>query len=480
MMFFAIMSVIAGKKLVALGLLGLLVLPALASQRAFADGLFQENIGASLQGRDVQLFTRVNPPILTTETAEDRFLQLRLFEGNNETITFTTFGIEAFRVTATGEEKLMNYDAFHTESGVLTLQIEPAEGETRVFGTRDDFLNAWKADPGGNIQIEGPVLAEGGLYHFRIEVIGIDSPRGLLNQDQIISLDSYLSVGDVVTQDVQYNGQTYPTTFISYYDKVQDLAFDPESLTYSWSMPFNYDLERIQSAASIFVHEEVRIPKSFTGVGDTAAFDAAINGNPIPARMLSVDPFSSQEDLTLHFLINRNDIINIAQSAPENANTMEFSFSPASDGGVSTSGEITTDTGGMLVLLDWEPNQLSAESETTLGMEFHDAFSGDRIDDDVTYNLRIIDPSGSEVYSQENLVAQGGSSSQTLTFPADETYTVEVEVTAVTRDGQSPDLTRNGIARGTVIVPEFPVGAIAAVVGALGSLVAYQRLARKT
>jgi hypothetical protein len=83
------------------------------------------------------------------------------------------------------------------------------------------------------------------------------------------------------------------------------------------------------------------------------------------------------------------------------------------------------------------------------------------------------------VYSEENLVAQGGSDSQTLTFPADETYTVEVEVKSVTRDGQSPDLTRNGIARGTVIVPEFPVGAIAAIAGALGSIIAYQRLARK-
>ncbi|HEX6067372.1 MAG TPA: hypothetical protein VFZ05_01105, partial [Nitrososphaera sp.] len=361
---------LAGKKLVTLGLLGLLALPALTSQRVFADGLFQENIGGSIEGRDVQLFVRVNPPILTTQTEQDRFLQLRLFEGNNETIKFTTFGLEAFKVTSQGEQRLMLYDAFQTESGLLTLKIQPAEGETEVFGTREDFTSAWKADPGGNINIKGPLLLDGGLYHFRIEVIGVDHPRGLLVEP--LSFDTYLSVGDVVTQDVQHNGQTYQTTIISYYDKVQDFAFDPDSLTYSWSMPFNYDLERIQSATSIFVHEEVRVPKSFAGVGDTTAFDAAINGNPVPSRMLSVDPFSSQEDLTLHFLINRNDIVSIVQSAPENANIMEFSFSPASNGGVHTSGEITTDTGGMLILLSWTPSQLSAESETTLGMEFHD------------------------------------------------------------------------------------------------------------
>jgi len=479
MMFYKLRFVVAGKKLVALGLLGLLALPALASQRAFADGLFQENIQGNIAGRDVNLFVRVNPPILTTETAGDRFIQIRLFEGNNETIKFSTFIIEISKVSGSGEDTIMSSNAFHTESGLLTLKIQPQEGDVQVQATVDDFLQAYKADPGGTINIKGPILLDGGLYHFRVDVIGVDNVRALLPPDQVRTFDSYLSVGDVVAQDVQYSGQTYPTTIISYYDKIQDFAFDQNSLTYSWSMPFNWDVERIQSATSLFVHEEIRIPKSFAGVGDVTAFDATVNGKAIATRMLSVDPFSSQEDLTLHFLINRNDILSLAQDVSGNANTMEFAFSPASNGGENTSGEITTDTGGMLVRLDWKPSQLSADSETTLGLEFHDAFSGERMDDDVTYDLRIVDPGGSEVYSQENQVAQGGSGSQTLTFPADETYTVEVEVKGVTRDGQSPDLTRNGIARGTVIVPEFPVGAIAAVAAALGSIVAYQRLARK-
>ncbi len=472
--------VVAGKKILALGFLGLLVLPALVSQRAFADGLFQENIQGNIAGRDVNLFLRINPPVLTTQTQQDAFVQIRLFEGNNETIKFTTFVIEISKVTVSGEQTLMSSDAFHTESGLLTLKIQPQQGEVQVFATKEDFLNAWKADPGGTINIRGPVLLDGGLYHFRVDVIGVDSIRGLLPPDQVRTFDTYLSVGDVVTQDILYQGNTYPTTVISYYDKVQDFTFNPSTLTYSWSMPFNYDVERIEAAVSIFVHEEVQIPKSFPGVGDVTAFDATVNGKPITQRMLSVDPFSSQKDLTLHFLINRNDILSLAQDVPAGARTMEFSFSPASNGAEKTSGEITTDTGGMLVLLDWSPSQLSANTETALGLEFHDAFSGARIDEDVTYDLRMFDAGGSQVYSRENQVAQGGSDMQTMTFPADENYRIEVEVKAVTRDGQSPDLTRNGIARGTVVVPEFPVGTIAAVAGAIGSIVTFQRLARKT
>ena len=470
---------LVGEKLLILGLLGLMLLPSLASQRSFADGLFQENIGGSIAGRDVQLFVKINPPVLTTQTDQDRSLQLRLFEGNNETIKFTTFGIDAYKVTSDGEERLMNYDAFHTESGLLTLKIQPGEGETQVFATREDFISAWKADPGGTINIKGPLLADGGLYHFRIEVLGVDNIRGLLPPDQVIQFDSYLSVGDVVTSDAQHQGKTYPTTLISYYDKVQDFTFEPDTTTYSWSMPFNWDLDRIRSANSLFVHEEIRIPKSFKGVGDSTSFEGTVNGKAIETRMLSLDPFTSQDDLTLHFLINRNDILSLAQEVPDNAETMDFTLSPVSNGGVQTSGEITTDTGGMLVLLDWTPDQLGANEELTLNLEFHDAFSGDKITDNVAYDLRMFDPDGNEVYALADQVAQGGSDSQTMMFPADQTYRVEVEVKGVTEGGQSPDLTRNGIARGTVVVPEFPVGAIATVAGALGSIIALQRLARK-
>jgi hypothetical protein len=62
---------------------------------------------------------------------------------------------------------------------------------------------------------------------------------------------------------------------------------------------------------------------------------------------------------------------------------MEFSNSRLpSHGGERTAGEITSDTGGILdpARLD-TPDQLSADNEATLSLEFHDAFSGDRITD---------------------------------------------------------------------------------------------------
>jgi hypothetical protein len=212
----------------------------------------------------------------------------------------------------------------------------------------------------------------------------------------------------------------------------------------------------------------VKIPKSLTGIGDTTSFSATVNGNPISGRMLAVDPYSSQQELTLHYLINKNDILNMASKINEPDSDMIFTLAPAAGQVAETTGEILTDTGNINVVLDWGPDQLNASAESTLTLIFLDGFSGERIADDVNYNLRVLDNNGSQVYSQTGLVAEGGTGIQTIDFPADENYRLEVEVTAIARDGQPIDQTRNGIARGTVVVPEFPSGSLATAAAVTG------------
>ncbi len=85
------------------------------------------------------------------------------------------------------------------------------------------------------------------------------------------------------------------------------------------------------------------------------------------------------------------------------------------------------------------------------------------------------------MYSQTGLVAAGGTGTQTVDFPANENYRVEVEVTAIARDGQPIDQTRNGIARGTVVVPEFPTGSLttaAAITGIIGIIILLGRFVK--
>jgi hypothetical protein len=469
------------RKFLALAFVAFLVLPIVLSQRAFADGLFQENLPpAKIGERQASLFIKINPPILTSDTKQDAYVQLRLFDQrNNETIKFTTFIVSITKGTDPKAQPLLR-DAFLTESGLLTLKIQPQEGKLVVAGTQDANLNAWMADPGGTVNIRGPILLEGGLYHFRIELLTIDNIHFLFNAGDSPVYETYLSVGDVTTQDVQFEGKTYPTTIISYYDKVKDFSFDANTKTYSWTMPFDWDVKRIQAAANVFVHEEIKVPKSFAGVGDVTAYDATVNGKPITGRMLAIDPFSSETEQILHFLINKNDILEMAKSVPAGSAEMTFSFAPSSETGEKTSGEIATDTGGVHVRLNWNPDQMSAGKEETVGLQFIDAFAGSNINADVTYDMKVVDSKGKEVFTAKDQIAKGGAGEQKMTFPADENYNVEVSVKSIQKEGQTADTTRNGIARGIVVVPEFPAGAaIAAAAGILGAVIAANRLVRR-
>lgn len=446
----------------------------LPNQKAFGDGLTSETFTATLGNRNAEMLVEVNPPILTDETRDEAYMLFRLYDANtNETIPYTTFFISVEKGIGEDAETIMSPTLFHTESGLLRLKVQPAEGELQIFGTQEQFLNAWVADPGGTVNIQGPLFLEGGLYYLRVEIFGVDNIRNIFTDENIPEFDSWLSVGDVFTQTVDYQGQSYDTTVISYYDRVRNFSFDGSNQQFTWSMPFDWNVSRIEDT-NIFIHEEVKIPKSLAGIGDTTSFAATVNGNPISGRMLAVDPYSSQHELTLHYLINKNDIISMASEIPEDDSDMIFTLAPSTGQDAQTTGEILTDTGNINVVLEWAPDQLNANTESTLTLSFYDGFSGERIGDDVNYNLRVLDNNGSQVYSQTGLVAEGGTGTQTIDFPANENYRMEVEVTGIARDGQSIDQTRNGIARGTVVVPEFPSGSLAtaaAVTGISGAII---------
>jgi hypothetical protein len=453
----------------------------LPNSKAFGDGLTMETFTATLGNRNANLLVQVNPPILTDASRNDAYILFRLYDANNnQTIKYSTFFISIEKGVGEGATTIMPPTLFHTESGLLRLKVQPAEGDLKIFGNQEQFLNAWVADPGGTVNIQGPLFLEGGIYHLRVEIFGVDSIRNIFAPEDTPKFDSWLSVGDVFTQNVDYRGQPYNTTVISYYDRVRDFSFDSSNETFRWSMPFDWNVSRIKDT-NIFVHEEVRIPKSLPGIGDSSSFAAAVNGKQISGRMLAVDPYSSQQQLTLHYLINKNDIIGMASGIPQGDSVMTFTLAPSTGQNMQTTGEILTDTGNINVALDWSPDQLNADTESTLTLGFLDGFSGERIPNNVNYNIRVLDSNGSQVYGQTGLVAEGGTDTQTIDFPANENYRMEIQVTGIARDGQSIDQTRNGIARGTVVVPEFSAGAAAAatILGITLSIIILQRFSTR-
>jgi hypothetical protein len=449
---------------------------------------------ASVGNRKASLFVKVNPPILTTDNRQDAYMQFRLFDANNnKTIQHVTYEITVTRgateTSSSINQKPLLRDFFHAHNGLLTLKVQPSNGTLTVYGEQDPILNAWVADPGGTINVKGPLLLEGGLYHFHIEIFSIDNDRNIFIPEKAPKFDSYLSVGDVYRNKWNYQNQLYNTTLISYYDRINSLNFDPAKKSFSWTMPFDWNLSRIQQP--IFVHEEMRLPKSWKGFGDSPRFNATVNGQTLSGRSVAIDPFSFPYAMVLHYLINKNDVVKLAQqqeqqqqkvsnnksaNATNNGNSGTTSTSSNSNNNqglmrfillapsataqqqqITTSSDLVTNTGGIHAAISWSPNPLKPKTQSTVNISFYDPVTSNPLSaNDIKYDMLILDKNSHPVITKQDLVAKNATDTQVVTFPSIDIYQIQLEIKQLLKSGQTPDLTRNGLARGYVVVPEFP------------------------
>jgi hypothetical protein len=428
---------------------GTILIPNL--QQVAADGIFEENLPPATVGdRQASLYTKISPPILTSDTKQNAFFQLRLFDsktGNNIT------NVNYF-LTITKGDKLLMRELFYSKDGPLSLKFQPNQGPITVYGTTEPFLGGWTSET-GQITVSGPVLTEGGLYHFAVEIFGIDNVRNIFKPENAPRFDSYLSIGDVYATNLTYGNKNYNSTLISYYDKVKNFTFEPEELKAEWSMPFDYNLSRITSQ-NIFIHEEIKIPKSFSEFSNSSIFNGTVNGQRLAGRSLAIDPFTSEKALIIHFLLNKNDIIKLAannQALATSNGSMKFTIQPLANQSQKTSTDMVTDTGGIHIALLWNPDP-PVIGENTLNINFSDALSGNRLNADVNYDLSIRTSNGEEILRNNNITAINGISNQTLSLPSKGVFNLEVKVNSLKLLNQtSLDTTRNGIARGFVVIP---------------------------
>jgi hypothetical protein len=248
-------------------------------------------------------------------------------------------------------------------------------------------------------------------------------------------------------------------------------------------MPFYYNITRLTDNP-IFVHEEIKLPKALFG---DSTFNATVNGDPVTGRTLAVDPFSDPNSVILHYLINKNDIVQLAENWLQREQQLQqFTSDTVSDNGSSSnnqtgvmsfvlntteisqpaegqeqqqqqssSTDLISDTGGLHASVSWSPVPLLPDSNSTVTFNFTDAFSGGPLNADVMYDLVILNGSGTQVINKEQLLAVNSTDTQTLIFPAEGQYQIELHITGLITEGERiPDLTRNGIARGVVIISD--------------------------
>ena len=308
----------------------------------YGDGLFMEKLSASLGDRSADLLIRMSPPVVTTETIKEQSqkptVQFRLFDS----ATDENFKEVTYFITIEKDGKTLLSNWFFNSNGNLTIQMQPRnQSDISIYGQLDPILNAYTSREGSPVVAAGPIFVEGGLYHFTVRIVTVDFSRTILPDDEQPVFDSWLSIGTAKIANLTIEGEKIPIKVLSYYDEIQNIAYDPRSNSINFTMPFTYDLDRLSDPKNnVFIHQEVELPKPsiLTAPGSYVGYT---NGKEV-TNTLMVDGNNQTKDV-VHFMLSKPVIQEIAQEYLKNSTNavdgkMSFSLVPSENGSMAMGG----------------------------------------------------------------------------------------------------------------------------------------------
>ena len=277
----------------------------------FGDGLFMEELSASIAGRDISLLIKMSPPVVTTETlkgGQTPLIQFRLSDSaTNETIKHVTYLIE---IEKSGKRLLL--DTFHSHTGNLGIQMRPSSVDhITINGDQDPILATYTGDMEHPVSATGPIFAEGGLYHFIVTIETIDFDTTFLPIDKQPVYEGWLSVGYSIDKDLEINGTAYPVNAISYYDALKDFTYDSMDNELKFSMPFDWNLDRLKKV-NLYVHEELSLPKPSPLAAN--GYQGTINNIDLKPNSLLVDRTNSSKDV-VHIMLTKPVVLDLSSES---------------------------------------------------------------------------------------------------------------------------------------------------------------------
>jgi hypothetical protein len=321
---------------------------------AYGDGLFMEDLSASFGDRSANLLIKMSPPVVTTEAIREQAqkpeIQFRLYENQSE----QNFKEVTYFITIEKNGKALLSDWFFNPNGNLTIQMQPRnQSQISVYGDLDPIMNAYTTRGSDPVVAAGPIFLEGGLYHFIVRIVTVDFSRTILPDDQQPVFDGWLSVGATKNVTLDVNGTSVPLELISYYDEVDNVAYDESSHSVNITMPFTYSTERIYDPDNnVFIHQEVEIPKP-SPLSSTGGYLGYVNGKDV-TNVLTVDGNNATRDV-VHFLLakpvvkqivdeyivkNGDSDSNNTTSSGDLVGKMSFSLVPTQNGSAPQSGTL--------------------------------------------------------------------------------------------------------------------------------------------
>ena len=420
----------------------------------------------SYEGMEVAVHVGVTPSDLTVGNIDEVNLKIRFFDLlTDNTLDQVTYRVEVWRA---GD--LLARNLFYDDDGILYVEVRPesdcdavkldqctsyggsehvsAPGALYVFGTE---CNDDNVDICARPTITGPVFDRGGLYNIKVNIEGMGDPR--MQATERLTYDTFVSIAQehdflistAYTEEI-------PVVVKTYYDDVGNIAFDPSDNSITFDMPFDWSPEYVGMVP--VVHEEIRIPSSFTPYSDGMQLKGYVNGFEIGPRALLYDPYSLQGTNIIHFLVSQSELerINAVLGPEHHANkNMNFRLVPVHDVSKKFAEFHLVDTVNFApiqtsIRLSWDG---AYGANQTIPFEFAFFDSDWQLIPDVWYAYSVIDESDQVLFSSavidpDNplIPAPEGIDIQSIHVPIEGTFRIDVHVA---KTGLDFDATYSGI-----------------------------------
>ena len=146
---------------------------------------------AAVGDRKIILDMQTEPKNVTQSDDDVLMLIGFLDEGKNAKIQHVTF-----RIDISKDGKHIFSDFFHDHNGEVRLMFKDKDGSSSnptIGGNQDVLTNAWIADPGSPISINGPIFNQSGTYNIGVELTTIDNDKTDLTDPLIYNSELNIS-----------------------------------------------------------------------------------------------------------------------------------------------------------------------------------------------------------------------------------------------------------------------------------------------
>ena len=406
--------------------------------------MFGHGLGAdiappiSFAGMQVTVSIVMNPSDFTVGEVDRANLQVRFYDqGTNTNLESVTYRVQVFQA---GE--LLAREIFFDKDGELNIQIRPQKEcfEPQLWrctvyqGARDPISGGLYERGSGVPVIKGPIFIKGGLYNISVVIEGATSPKTLVAEP--LEFDTFVSVAQDQYFTIPEAYGVIPVTIKTYYDDVSNFVFKASDKSISFQMPFDWTPDYIELVA--VVHEEIRVPKSYEPYSIENDFVGYVDGVQVDNRALLVDPYSSETENIIHFLVTGSELKRINDVlGSDHYDNKEMFFELVPQGQTTENGFSTTFENGYKANVAWK-RTYGAGNDIPFQITFFDD-NGELLKD-INYAISLVDPNRQQIYLNPSLEemtrqpylgvkAAEGIDTQTVYIASEGMYTMYLALT---------------------------------------------------